>query len=219
MKIAKNNIPLIIFMVSMFAIGGVLGIGFLNLQSRLVTGFGSEGTYPDYSLNERIALSDEIFEGEVISISPAQFNQDSGDYWEATDNSSLVYPYHLIEIKVSQVLKDNIGIGDIVVITQVGNSPTGSKPGIRVEVLGKPEHSLLVGNERIFFIRQMDFPWRDQNLISAFHFVGWAEQSYLRNGDDGRYHAWNDAESFTFEELLSRIQENQANNVEIDMEK
>lgn len=208
MKIAKNNLSQIVFMLGMFAIGGVLGIGFLNLQSRLITGFGSEGTYPDYYLNERIALSDVIFEGEIISISPAQFNQDSGDYWETTDSSILVYPYHLIEIKVSQVLKDNIGIEDIVVITQVGNSPSGTKSGIRVEILGEPEHSLAVGDKQIFFVRQMEFPWRDAKRIPALHFVGWAEQSYLRRGDDGLYHAWNDSEVISLDELLNLIKGN-----------
>lgn len=208
MKIAKIKLSKIIFMLSIFAVGGVLGIGFLGLQSSLVTGFGSEGTYPDYNLKERIALSDVIFEGEIISISSAQFNQDSGDYWEATDSSTLVYPYHFIEIKVSQVISDNIGIEDIVVITQVGNSPSGTKPGIGVEILGEPEHSLAVGDKQIFFVRQMEFPWRDTKPILALHFVGWAEQSYLRYGNDGFYHAWNDSEVLSFEELLNLIKGN-----------
>ena len=77
-----------------------------------------------------------------------------------------------------------------------------------MEILGDPEHSLLVGDQHIFFVRQMDFPWRDKNSVSVFHFVGWAEQSYLRHGDDGRYHSWVDEEVISFEELLKRIQGN-----------
>lgn len=191
----------IILFISVFAVGILAGVSFLFLQSRIITGYASVGSYPYYSINERIELSDAIFEGEVISITAAQFNQDSGDYWEASDDSQLVYPYHLIEIEVLRPMRDSIAIGTNVTITQVGNSPMGTVPGVGVSVVGESEHSLQVGDHGVFFVRQMDFPWREGGNRSVIHLVGWAEHAYFRRAGDGLYYGASDNQAFSINEL------------------
>jgi hypothetical protein len=190
--------------------GGLLGFGFLWAQAQLVKGYGTEGTYPAYSLKEMIQFSSAIFEGKVISISQAQFNQDNGDYWEPTTSEALVYPYHLIEIEVTRSLKDEIGIGQQVTITQVGASPSGNRPGLRVGVKGASEHSLQVGQQAVFFVVQMDFPWREGGKRSAIHLVGYPEHAYLKQQSNGLWHfAGGDSDGpISFDNLIKAISNN-----------
>ncbi|MCC6192754.1 MAG: hypothetical protein IT318_27350 [Anaerolineales bacterium] len=190
----------------MFVVGGLLGLWVVSLQAKVFSGYGTEGAYPEYTLEERVSLSDAIIEGKVVSISSAQYNQDSGEYWDSSDAGPLVYPYHFINVEVVRTLHDSLSLASQVTILQVGNSPLGARPGLSVAVMGHPEHSLQVGDLGVFFVRQMDFPWREGGHRPALQFVGYAEHSYLRRQADGLLHFASAQENaLSVDELLSII--------------
>src|SRR5690606_34745516 len=118
-----------------------------------------ETSYDEVPLDQMLAEAEAIFIGDVISITPAKWNQDSGQYWY--EEGKLALPFHEIEIATTQVLFDSIGIGKDVVITVLGASPVGSMDRA-IEITGDVAHSLQAGDEAIFFVVERELAWQNE---------------------------------------------------------
>ncbi|MFN8439605.1 MAG: hypothetical protein U0175_02490 [Caldilineaceae bacterium] len=73
---------------------------------------GSQATYAPVSFGEISDQATAIFVGKVTAISPAQWNQDSGEYWcndkDAENMSCFVFSY--LEIDVLEPIVDDMGL-------------------------------------------------------------------------------------------------------------
>lgn len=101
-----------------------------------------------------------IFVGEVTNISPSQWNQESGEYWDDEGSDSASFQIHQIDMQVINSIVDTIGLGDRATITVLGNSP----------LEGNAEHDLRVGDRAIIFAVQTELAWREGNR-TVFEFV------------------------------------------------
>ena len=91
-----------------------------------------------------IADSGAIFVGQVLEVSPTSWNQDSGEYWRGG------LPVYTIEVKVLQMLVDNLALPDEVTVTQVAYSPHDG---------GKTQP--VAGQRAVFFVVPRAIAWRD----------------------------------------------------------
>ncbi|GAB4578771.1 MAG: hypothetical protein Fur0022_15080 [Anaerolineales bacterium] len=153
----------------------------VNDESRTVY---YEPSYITLDRAEMITNADVILVGEVKSISPTQWNQDSGEYWEdvyegVTDvgeklNTSFsAWPVHFIQLSVQERIVDEIGVGKELTLTVLGKSPligTGSEQadGITVEGEAGTPGTLKVGDRIIVFVVQTELAWRDPNQPIKF---------------------------------------------------
>ena len=144
-----------------------------------------EASYEYLTLDELIAQADLIVIGQVIDISPARWNQDSGLFWQADHSSFATLPYHQLEIAVSQVLAGDVATDQTLTVTVLGASPAGSFDS-QDTVVGEPAHRLQVGQEQLFLLRQGEIAWRGRRQ-PAILFLGYPGDSYLTQGADHRY--------------------------------
>lgn len=144
-----------------------------------------ETSYALLARDELIETADAIFVGRVTAISPTQFNQDSGDYWEVTteeadgrETMQTALPVFTVELTVDEVWVDEVGLGETAVLTQVGSSPLEENS----------DWSLQVGDEIIAFVVQREIAWRDESgRRGVLRFANAPADTYLLRGDDGRY--------------------------------
>ena len=65
-----------------------------------------EASYGGVTDEEMYKNSAAIFIGTVTNVSPMQWNQDSGEYWEDG------LPVHYLKFQVDQTIVDSVEIGD-----------------------------------------------------------------------------------------------------------
>lgn len=180
-------------------------------EIRVITEF----SYALEPRTEMIKSADAIFAGQIIDISPTQYNQDSGEYWEQTtvegpglETTHTALPIFTIELTVDTVWVDEVGLGETAVLTQVGYKPIDViDPVLSAGETAQPEISsdwqLQIGDEIIAFVVQREIAWWDGQPIRAvpyedgFSFeVGRREvlrfanaplDTYLLRQEDGRY--------------------------------
>lgn len=149
--------------------------------------------------------ADWIVVGKIDKISPASWNQDSGEYYQ--DSSSMALPVHYITISVSRYI-EGAKSSDSLVVTVVGVSPTGvltaNINGASTTVEGKPDHDLAEGDQAIFFLRNTQITWRG-GARPAIMLMGVPSQSYLKQGSDGSYHGGPDGISAGLDTVIADI--------------
>lgn len=188
-------------------LGFVLGlIGFsANPQGAtpVVTSVRSEASYLEVTSDDLIMQADASFVGHIVSISPAQWNQDSGEYWE--EEGAATVAYHEIEVTVVQTLVDTIGLAPQITLTVVGNSPTGSRQSPGVAMASDVDHSLQVGDQAIFFVQQGHMAWRG-GMRPVISLIGYPRTSYLIRQRDALYHSERPGEApISLEALITKI--------------
>ncbi len=174
-----------------------------------------EASYALFPREEMIKTADAIFAGRVLDISPTQFNQDSGEYWEATtvegpglETTHTALPVFTIELTVEQVLVDDVGLGETAVLTQIGYKPIDVtdpvlNPGDTIQIEGMSDWRLQIGDEIIAFVTQSEIAWWDGQPIRAepyedgisfdygrrsiLAFANAPGDTYLLRQPDGRY--------------------------------
>lgn len=208
----------IIMLSSMLVLGMVIG-GIVFMQMRVktenapeaISSFEFDSSYEELSRDEMIAQADAIFVGEVVSISPARWNQDSGMFWRRNGFTSVAF--HEIEVKVLQSLYDRVRLGKQAKITVLGASPAGTIEGSDVQVTGRPEHTLQSGTQAVFFIVKREIVWQggaegQQPTRPIFRLVGAPEVSYLTLQSDGLFYSADSNEApVTREALLARVKQ------------
>lgn len=173
--------------------------------------------YAVMTREEMIDQADLIFVGKVVNITPTRWNQDSGEYWDEdeTPESDSDLMYHEIELAILQPIVDRLGAGEKVVITVLGNSPVGPQPEVRIhgqpviiEDADSPAHDLKVGDQALIFAEQREIAWRGGGMHPVLTLMGYPQDSYLIQGEDGLYHFWrSDLEPpLSLEELLAQIE-------------
>jgi len=176
--------------------------------------------YAAISREEMIDQADLIFVGRVVNITPARWNQESGEYWdedETEDPYDTALLYHEIELAILRPVVDSIGVGEKAVITVLGNSPVGPQPempGLRIngrpviiEEADSPVHDLKVGDQVLVFAEQGEIAWREEGMRPVLTLMGYPQDSYVVQGEDGLYHFWRpDREPpLSLEALLAQI--------------
>ena len=174
-----------------------------------------EPSYTLVSRDEMIKTADAIFAGQIIDISPTQFNQDSGEYWELTTEEGpglatthSAWPVYFVEVTVERPFVDEIGLGDTAVLTLLGKSPVDTDEPTNsqdetVRVGGDSDYSFRVGDEIIAFVNQTEIAWWDRQPVrtipfedgvtfdygrrSVLIFANAPHETYLLRANDGRY--------------------------------
>ncbi len=158
-------------------------------------------SYAALTREEMIDQADLIFVGQVVHITPTRWNQDSGEYWDEEETPDLdsALLYHEIELTVIRPVVDTLGVGEKVILTVLGNSPVGPQPevpGLRInsrpviiEDSDSPVHDLKVGDQAVVFAERREIAWRG-GMRPALMLMGYPQDSYLVQGEDGLYHFW-----------------------------
>lgn len=181
-----------------------------TLEIRTVTEF----SYALEPREEMIKTADVIFAGRVTDISPTQYNQDSGEYWEQTtveeglETTHTALPVFTIEMTVDEVWVDEVGLEETAVLTQVGYKPIDVTdpvldPGETDQTEPSSDWQLQIGDEIIAFVVQREIAWWDGQPVRAIPYedgfsfeVGRREvlrfanapaDTYLLRQADGRY--------------------------------
>jgi hypothetical protein len=174
-----------------------------------------ESSYALEPRTEMIKTADAIFAGRVTDISPTQYNQDSGEYWEQTtvegaglETTHTALPVFTIELTVDAVWVDEVGLGETAVLTQVGYKPIDVtdpvlNSGETTQSTFTSDWPLQIGDEIIAFIVQREIAWWDGQPVRAIPYedgfsfeIGQREvlrfanaplDTYLLRQEDGRY--------------------------------
>jgi hypothetical protein len=153
-------------------------------------------SYTGASFEDRIERSNLIFAGTVMNMSPTQWNQDSGEYWEEEVDGTVytALPFYTVEVSVDKltVADSSIGKSRGVILTILGANPLTSKEdavtkrGPVFNSLNADVPDLQVGDEIIVFARKTELAWRDGKR-PIWQLIGLPTESYLLKGDDGLY--------------------------------
>lgn len=174
-----------------------------------------ESSYVLLPRDEMIKMADAIFAGQIVDISPTQFNQDSGEYWETTAEEGpglgttfSAWPVYFVELAVERPFVDKIGLGNTAVLTLLGNSPADAADpvnsrGEAVQAGGGSDWTFQVGDEIIAFVNQTEIAWWDGQPVRAVPyedgfsfeigrrpaliFANAPHDTYLLRQDNGRY--------------------------------
>ncbi len=140
-----------------------------------------EASYVYLSNEDRIDQSEAIFIGTVLAISGAQWNQNSGERWQADDlpSSPAALLYHTIDIEVTQPIIDTINIGQNVTITVLGNGPGDT---------AHPDDPIKEGDVGIFFVARRAIAWRESGTRNVIYFLGAPSQCYFLKASDGLFY-------------------------------
>ena len=90
-----------------------------------------EMMYEALSFEDMTDRASAIFVGKIVSISPTQWNQDSGEYWNNPEEGFEI-PIHYIEVDVLKPIVDTVKLGTHVKIAVLSESPTIESPHISV---------------------------------------------------------------------------------------
>lgn len=168
-----------------------------------------ESTYAYVPLTEQIQNAGAVFLGSVTSISPAQWNQDSGEFWQEEGLTTL--PYHQVEVTVKRSLFDKLGLGNQVTITVIGGSSAGTSPTAKVAIAPEPDHTLKVGDEMVFFVGKSVLAWRggtpdNQATRPVILFSAYPRYAYLKKQANGLYRSENPEEqAISLDDLIARL--------------
>ena len=156
-----------------------------------------ESSYAGLTRDEMLAEADAIIIGEVVAVTPAQWNQDSGKPWKQSGFASI--PYHELEVRIIEPLYDTLDLKGHVRITVLGASPTGTvDPSIILD--SPPAHKLVKGQKAMFFLVKRELAWRgpenaqQQSKRPIIRLVGQPDLSYLIQEADGLYHSTDPSE-------------------------
>jgi len=202
---------------------------------------------PEYVLLRRddmVANADIILLGEVKHISPTQWNQDSGEYWEevtedgVSDKGEMLttsfaaWPVLRVQLKVLQILVDEVGIGNELTLTVLGKGPQDPPDMVFVDGItlqASTPYSLNIGYQIVVFAIQTEMAWRDpsqpiQLLTNTdgstyfdigkrtiFDFIGAPAISFLIAGENALYYSTPEAtfqeEPVSLEQLMLGVSE------------
>ncbi len=166
--------------------------------------------------DEIFARAKIIFVGEIVRFTPSFWNRDfapsSVQEWESTS----LYPYHQIIIRVIKPLVGSVG-GQEIKVTESGTSPTGI--GLTISggatVTAPAEHNLKVGDRGVFLLGNSQVCLLDK---SGKHFprqvisrLGSDEQSFMPQQDESYISrdgidVSSNRFSYSLEDLKARIQ-------------
>ncbi len=170
-----------------------------------------ESSYQGLANEEMINEAEIIIIGEVIAVTPAQWNQDSGKPWKQSGLAAL--PYHELEVKIIDSLYDTVGLQGHVRITVLGASPVGTAdPTIILD--SSPAHNLVKGQKAVFFLVKRDLAWRGpenaekQLSRPIIRLIGQPDLSYLTQGSDGLYHSTDSNEKpLSLQDIVDKIKQ------------
>ena len=133
-----------------------------------------------------LAAADAIFLGEVTALSPTNFNQDSGAYY---DEAMAI---HTITFRVVDRIVDDIGLGPEVTLTVSAGSPadngsvaveSGSVRHYQINVA----HELMVGDEVVVVAGDREFAWLEGGTREVLSFADSPMWSYFARDEQGSY--------------------------------
>ncbi|MFN8439603.1 MAG: hypothetical protein U0175_02480 [Caldilineaceae bacterium] len=173
----------------------------ISSEGRLM---GSQATWAYLSFNELANQATAIFLGKVTAISPAQWNQDSGEYWDDSGSTSAALVLHYIEIEVQEPLIDNIGLEKQVKLPTLSEYYLVDEKLNVIEEKLPRRHDLVAGDQAVFFIDKTELAWRG-GVRPVLYLATYPGQSYFKLGGEGLYHGELLEGAFTLDELKAKI--------------
>jgi hypothetical protein len=136
-------------------------------------------SYVEVTSEEMMASADAIFVGQVVSLSPTQWNQDSGEEWnDDAIGGDSGFQIHTVEVEILQPIVDTVDLGKHITLTALGRSP----------IDGHADHDLWETRQAVFFVVQTELAWRGGGTRPIFELIGAPSHSYFLLADDGLYH-------------------------------
>lgn len=167
--------------------------------------YNASAVYLFVDFNEMANHATAIFVGKITGFPRAQWNQDSGEYWDDTKDSStsasFVVSYTTIEVQESII--DSIGLEKQVQIPSLSESYILDEKLNVVEERERPHH-LSEGDRAIFFIKQTNLAWRG-GTRQVLYMAAMPTHAYFKQGEDGLYRGELLEGAFTLDELKAKI--------------
>jgi hypothetical protein len=178
----------VLFLVVVLGVGFALGTNLLKLFTHQSADANpgeitivSHALYPEIPEKDLGQLADVILEGRVLSISPTQWNQDSGEYWERGSNDPVgPLQVHFITVEVLSIISDRtrrIQASDRIQIAQWGSSPADSEYA---------DHALRSGDHILAYLVEDALSWRGGPKTIGLFFAAFPYDAYYQIGEDGR---------------------------------
>ncbi len=147
-----------------------------------------ESLYVPYTFESMTDEATAIFVGKITSISPPQWNQDSGEDWRKEETDMLAFPIRKLEVEIVTPITETEKFDSPVQIIVIAEDIWLDEKG---NIVNHEEmtHGLQTGNQAVFFILKGEMAWRS-GIRSAILFLGDPRQSYFKLQDDGLYHGW-----------------------------
>ncbi|NUM47132.1 MAG: hypothetical protein HUU38_20730 [Anaerolineales bacterium] len=162
----------------------------------------TEGDYVIFPLDYMIDISNAIFIGKVINISPTRWNQDSGEFWIGSSPEQVALQLHNLELDMVQPIVDTLGLSKQVqvIVPTVGDFDANERTVYMKE-----------GDQVLFFALRTEIAWRD-GMQTVLRQTNAPLYSYFTLGKDGFYHGLSvDGQvSFSQEDLIKKIAERRA---------
>lgn len=147
-----------------------------------------ESLYVPYTFESMTDEATAIFVGKITKISPAQWNQDSGEDWRKWETNIGAFPIRKLEVEVvtpiTETEKLDSPLQIIVIAEEIGLDEQGN-------IVNQEEktHGLQTGDQAVFFVRRGRMAWRS-GIRYDLLFLGDPRRSYFKLQDDGLYHGW-----------------------------
>jgi hypothetical protein len=156
-----------------------------------------ESSYILLPTEQMIDESNAIVAGKVIKISPTQWNQDSGEFWEGDlANEQFPLQLHYIELEIIKPIVDGIGLDSLVKITVLRSSPLD----------GTSEHNLKEGDQIVVFLADRELVWQG-GMRKVVRLTNAPAYSYYVLDKDGLYHGLLLEMPLSFEQVVAQIAE------------
>lgn len=177
-------------------------------SNQAVKGMSFDRLYASHTFGEMVDLADTIFVGKVTDISPVQWNQDNGEYWdEAPGDSMSAFPIRYITVDlVKPIVPETLDASQK--ITSMTDSVLLDEKN-NVTNQEEMEQGLRVGDQVVIFVRQTKLAWRG-GMHPATMLMGIPDHSYFKLGEDGLYHGELLKEPLDLETLIQKILDERA---------
>lgn len=166
----------------------------------------SQATYAWVPFDDISNQATAILVGKVTGISPAQWNQDSGQYWcddkDADNMACLAFAY--LEMDVIEPIADTMGLEPHVKILVLSESYVVDEKGNILNERTR-RHDLSVGDVAVFFVRSKKLAWRGGMRSVRYYPIGNPQASYFKLGTDGLYYGKLLEGAYTLDELKEKV--------------
>lgn len=164
-------------------------------------------SYVGMTVEQVIDDADIIFLGQVTSISPSRWNQDTGEYWEDVDSDMASLQYYEVTLEVTDVIVDEFGLSNEVSITVLGPSPADVTPATdnsEVQHTLAETVSFREGEKVLLFVEKVPLAWRN-GVVERLVLVGGPQGKYTITDDGRALNASTSERDMALSDLLEQI--------------
>ncbi len=164
-------------------------------------------SYRGMSIEQVIDEAEAILIGQVISLSPSRWNQDSGEYWEDETSQIASLQYYEVTLEVTEAVVDRIGLDDKPVITVLGPGLAEADSGADARDIQRTQTdsiSFHAGEKVLLFLRRVPLAWRGGS-VEKIMLAGGPQGKYTLTDDNRALNASTPERDTTLSALLEQI--------------